>query len=766
MMHPVLALLLAASVAAQPATTKPSTTKPTTPARAVSTPAVNQAAVDLARWEATAKRVTIIRDNWGIPHIYAKTDADVVFGALYAQAEDDFHRIERNYINAMGRLAETLGEKEVYRDLRMKLFIDPVEMKRQYALSPLWLKQLMNGFADGLNYYLHTHPDVKPEVITRFEPWMALSFSEGSIGGDIESVSLPQLQALYGNGATVPTGSGSGASDARELPDPSYDFSVREPSGSNGFAIAPGNTVDKRALLLINPHTSFYFRAELQMVSEEGLNAYGASTWGQFFIYQGFNNRLGWMHTSGGADVIDEYLLTVTKRADGLYYKYGTTARKLREKKITVPYKAADGSMASRVITVYYSHHGPVVRQANGQWVAVQLMNEPLKALTQSYQRTKATTYAAFNKVMDLRTNSSNNTVYADADGNIAYWHGNFAPRRDTRFDFSKPVDGSNPATDWKGLHLVRETIMLFNPSTGWIQNTNNTPFSASGPASPRRERYPAYMGPSPENARGIHAVRVLKERKDFTLDKLIDAAFDPELPAFDEILPPLLRDFDALPMADPRKAALAEPIDSLRGWNRRWGAASVPMSLADYWGNAAMRATGAAARAKGISTMEYLTQGATPDERLGALSRAVATLTTDFGTWKKPWGDINRFQRLTNDLDPPYDDNKPSVPVPFASATWGSLAAYGNTAAKTTKKNYGNRGNSFVAAVEFGPTVKAKAVSAGGQSGDPKSPHFADQIERYANGNFRDVLFYRADVEKNAEATYHPGARSAQGTR
>ena len=709
--------------------------------------------VERARWEATAKRVTIIRDQWGIPHIYGKTDADVVFGAIYSQAEDDFHRVERNYINAMGRLAETLGERELYRDLRMKLFIDPVDMRRQYAASPLWLKKLMNSYADALNYYLFTHPSVKPEVITKFEPWMALSFSEGSIGGDIESVSIPQLQALYGNGASVP-------------PSEDDEFKPVEPSGSNGFAIAPSNTANKRALLLINPHTSFYFRAELQMVSEEGLNAYGASTWGQFFIYQGFNDRLGWMHTSGGADVIDEYVLTVSKKADGYYYKYGATQRKLRAKRITLPYKAADGSMTSKDVTVYYSHHGPVVRQNDGKWVAVKLMNEPLKALTQSYMRTKARTYAAFNKVMDLRTNSSNNTVYADADGNIAYWHGNFAPRRDTKFDWSQPVDGGDPATEWKGLHLVNETITLKNPNTGWIQNTNSTPFTASGPASPRKDNYPSYLAPSPENARGIHAVRVLKDRKDFTVDKLIETAFDPELPAFDEIIPPLVRDFDALSSADPRRVALAEPVDSLRRWTRRWGASSVPMSLADYWGNAFMRSVGRAARAKGISSMEYMVQGATPEERFTSLQQAVETLTRDFGTWKKPWGEINRFQRLTNDLDPPYDDAKPSFAVPFASATWGSLAAYGNTAAKTTKKNYGNRGNSFVASVEFGPRVHARAVTAGGQSGDPASPHFADQIERYASGNFREVLFYRPDVEQHAEETYHPGARAARGAK
>ena len=749
-MHVLLTLAAAASFAAAPVTPKAPVTR-----RATTAPAP----ADLARWEATSKRVTIIRDNWGIPHVYAKTDADVVFGAIFAQAEDDFHRVERNYVNAMGRLAETAGEKEIWRDLRMKLFIDPVVLKAQYAASPLWLKKLMNSYADALNYYLYTHPAVKPEVITHFEPWMALSFSEGSIGGDIESVSLPQLEALYGKGAALPTaGAGETRNDADE------DFSVPEPGGSNGMAIAPTNTSVGHSLLLINPHTSFYFREELEMVSEEGLHAYGASTWGQFFIYQGFNTKLGWMHTSGGADVIDEYLETVTKKPDGFYYKYGAAQRKMIPRTIALPYKTADGKMATRSITVYYSHHGPIVRAADGKWIAVKLMNEPLKALTQSYMRTKATDYASFNKVMDLRTNSSNNTVYADADGNIAYWHGNFAPRRNTKFDWSKPVDGSNPATEWQGLHTVGETITLFNPKTGWIQNTNSTPFTASGPDSPRKDKYPSYMAPSPENARGIHAVRVLKDRKDFNVDRLIGAAFDPQMPAFDDIIPPLVRDYDALPASDPRKASLAEPIDSLRRWTRTWGVASVPMSLADYWGNAAMRIAGRPARDKGITALEYLTQGATVDERLNALTQAVATLTADFGTWKKPWGEINRFQRLTDDIDLAYDDSKPSFPVMFASATWGSLAAYGLTGPKTTKKNYGNRGNSFVAAIEFGPTIKAKAITAGGVSGDPSSPHFNDQIERYSTGNFRDVLFYRADVEKHAEKTYNPGASAPQG--
>src|SRR5215510_7697752 len=169
----------------------------------VSTSFGSQAAQDkdLAAWERQAQNVTIVRDTWGIPHVSGKTDADAVFGVMYAQAEDDFNRVETNFLNGMGRLAEAEGEAGVYRDLRMKLFIDPADMKEKYAASPAWLKSLMNAWADGLNYYLYKHPQVKPRVITRFEPWMALSFTEGSIGGDIERINLRDLAALYGGSA-------------------------------------------------------------------------------------------------------------------------------------------------------------------------------------------------------------------------------------------------------------------------------------------------------------------------------------------------------------------------------------------------------------------------------------------------------------------------------------------------------------------------------------------------------------------------------------
>ncbi|WP_348697634.1 penicillin acylase family protein [Duganella fentianensis] len=699
---------------------------------------------------AAAQRVTILRDTWGIPHVYGKTDADAVFGLMYAQAEDDFKRIERNYINAMGRLAEVEGEGELYRDLRMKLFITPEQLKAEYRRSPAWLKQLMVAFADGLNYYLATHPEVKPALITHFEPWMALSFSEGSIGGDIETVDLKQLEALYRDGARLPQPKEATLAAL-------YRPLEREPGGSNGFAIAPRLTRNGYPLLLINPHTSFYFRPEVQVSSEQGLNAYGAVTWGQFFVYQGFNDRLGWMHTSGGGDAIDEYLETVRERNGKFYYRYGQQWRALKPVDIRLPYKSAQG-MASKVVRVYYSHHGPIVRAVDGKWVAVRMMNQPRQALTQSYIRTKARNYREFYRAMELRSNSSNNTVYADVDGNIAYFHGNFIPRRDPRFDWKHPVDGSNPATEWRGLHKVSETIQLFNPRTGWIQNTNNWPYTAAGAASPKASDYPAYMSLQGENARGIHALRVLQDQRDFTLDSLIAAAYDTLLPAFEPLLPQLFAAYDALPEEAAQKAALAPQIAALRGWNLRYALDSVPTSLAIFWAQELSNSYSAAARKLEMPLLDYFEQMLTPVQRLAALEQASAKLSADFGQWQTPWGEINRFQRLSDDLVQQFDDNQPSLPVPFASANWGSLAAYGMTSKSKTRRIYGERGNSFVAVVEFGPQIRARSVLAGGQSGNPASPHFNDQAGMYARGEFKEIWISRKDVEAHLERRYHPG--------
>jgi acyl-homoserine-lactone acylase len=713
-------------------------------------PALAAEPAEQKRWSARAAAVTITRDDFGIPHIKGKTDADAVFGMIYAQAEDDFNRVETNFINAQGRLAEAEGETAIWRDLRMKLFIDPAELQADYKRAPGWLKTLCVAWADALNHYLATHPAVKPRVITHFEPWMALSFSEGSIGGDIESINLGRLEAFY-TGQPVKL-------SAAEL-----GGVLEEPAGSNGFALAPHRSTSGDALLLINPHTSFYFRSEAKVESGQGLDAYGASTWGQFFVYQGFNRHTGWMHTSSGVDNIDEFALTVEQRGGQWHYLHGTTWRPFKEKTIRVPYKAADGSMKERSFTTWRSHHGPVIRSERGKWIAIALMHRPVAALEQSFLRTKTKDLASYLKVAQRRANSSNATLFASSKGEIAYLHPQFVPVRRPDLDWSKPVDGSDPSTDWQGEHSLEQLPSVLNPKSGFAFNVNNWPWTAAGPDSPKQAAYPAYMDKAGENPRGPTALRLLAGTNRFDLDGLIGAAYDPYLSAFATLVPRLVAAWDRLPAGDARKERLATAITTLRTWDFNTGADSSAMTLAAFWGDAMVTVQGPLARAAERPLMDWLALEPTDHEQLEALDKAVARLNADFGKTLVPWGEVNRFQRLTGNISQRYDDRQPSVAIPFASGAWGSLASYGSRPRPDplgdTKRWYGDYGNSFVAVVRFGKDgPEARAVHAGGINSNPSSPHFNDQAVRYATHDFRPVYFTDAQLQGHVEKTYRPG--------
>ncbi len=711
--------------------------------------AANSTTSELQRLEARAQNVTLIRDDFGVPHIYAKTDADVVFGLLYAQSEDDFNRVEQNYIWATGRLAEVEGEKALYSDLRARLYMTVEEAQAAYAAAPAWLKALCDAFADGINYYLATHPQVKPRLLTHFEPWMPMFFSEGSIGGDIEAISLEGIKAFYGTSLPIEPPKQAMAEPA----------GFREPAGSNGFAISGKLTESGNTMLLINPHTSFFFRGEVHVVSEEGLNAYGAVTWGQFFVYQGFNENTGWMHTSTYVDFMDEYVEDVFEENGRLLYRYGDEVKPVQTSEVTLKYKDRDG-ISERTFPMYHTQHGPVTHMLGGRWVVTRINWDPVNALRQSFTRTKLSNYNEFREMMKIRTNSSNNTVFADSTGNIAYFHGNFVPKRDPQFDFSKPVDGSNPATDWQGVHTLDETITVLNPANGWIQNCNSTPFTSAAEFSPKREDYPAYMAPDPENFRSLHAVRVLTGVKDLTLEKLLDIAYDPYLPGFEKLIPGLVEAYDRSGIDRPEIAA---PIAVLRDWDFRVAVDSVAMTLAHFYGVAYSDKAAGMADAydmEKIDLINYLGTGTTDEERLQVFADTVAMLTADFGQWNTPWGEVNRYQRINGDIEQPFDDDAPSLPVGMASGNWGALASFGAKQYPGTRRIYGTSGNSFVALVEFGDRVRAISMLAGGQSGDPGSPHFNDQAQRYVDREFKEVAYYREDVERRAEQTYHPGTR------
>lgn len=704
---------------------------------------------EVFKWQQQAKNVSIIRDNWGIAHVYGKTDADAVFGLLYAQCEDDFKRVEMNYIEKLGRKAEVFGEVELYNDLYLRLVIDSADAVADYNKAPLWLRKLLNAYADGINFYLYKHPEVKPLLLTRFKPWYPLLWTDGSIGaistGDITAEDVRNFYT--GNNSPV------------AVTEKKFEEIT---TGSNGFAIAPFKTENGNAILYINPHVTFYFRPEIHMVSGEGLNTYGAVTWGQFFIYQGFNQYCGWMHTSSNVDVADMYTEKISKGIDGLTYSYNNETRKVKEKKITIRYKK-DNILQSKTITAYFTHHGPVMAKRNGEYISVRSSNRTMNGLIQSWQRTKAKGLEDYKKVMALNANTSNNTVFADNKGNIAYWHGNFVPKRDPKFNWGKVVDGTTAATEWKGLHTVDEIVHVYNPATGWIQNCNSTPYTVSGSSSPLKVNYPSYMAPDGENFRGINAARVLSRESKFTIDKTIAAGYDRYLSAFEILIPSLINAFEKnVQHGDSLYSLLKEPVNTLKNWDYYSSEYSVATTLAVEWAqllNASIRKIYIEeGEDDQVSTTKRFAATATPEQLLTPLLTVINNLQKKYGSWQVEWGTINRFQRISGDIRQKYDDTKESYPVPFASALWGMLPSYNSSYFPGTVKRYGVSGNSFVCAVEFGKKIKAKSLLAGGNSGNPDSPHFKDQLEMYTKGQFKEVLFYKEDVLKHAERTYHPG--------
>jgi acyl-homoserine lactone acylase PvdQ len=713
---------------------------------------------EITKWKEQANKVTIIRDNWGIPHVYGKSDADAVFGLLYAQCEDDFKRVEMNYVEKLGRMSEVKGESELYNDLLIRMIIDSSEAKKDFASAPVWLKKLMNAYADGINYYLFTHPQTKPALLKRFEPWYPLLWTDGSIGAiDIADITVSDLKNFYSNDPGIAIA---------KVDKQDYD---PLPGGSNGFAIAPSKTVSGNAILYINPHTTYYFRPEVAIQSDEGLHAYGAVTWGQFFVYQGFNEHLGWMHTSSYSDVADSYIEKIKKVNGIIQYEYDGKLIPVKEKQISIQY-LNNGSIISKSFKTYYTHHGPVMAKKNGNWISVKANNRDIKGLIQSWQRTKANNYEAYKKSQELLANTSNNTVYADDKGNIAYWHGNFMPKRDAKYNWSKPVDGTTKATEWKGLHTVEELIQVKNPGTGWIQNCNSSPFTVSGISSPKKADFPKYMAPNGDNFRGINAVQLLKNNTAFTLDKIIATAYNKHLPAFDVLVPALIKAYNAN-KSNPSYAALAEPMQLISKWDHNVSETSIATTLSIEWAQKLwpiiLKGMDEDDESDQVDKTIHFANTADAKILIAPLIIVISELEKKFGTWKQPWGEVNRFQRLTGNITELFDDSKPSLPAGLAASTWGCLPSFTSKSFNGTNRRYGYNGNSFICAVEFGKKVTAKSLLAGGESGDPGSKHFTDQAEMYTKGQFKEVLFYKEDVLKHVEKKYHPGdSPTAQGLK
>jgi acyl-homoserine lactone acylase PvdQ len=671
----------------------------------------------------TPEQVTIHRDRFGVPHVIGRTDAATAFGFGYAQAEDNFPRIEDNFIRALGRLAEVEGEAAFGQDRLNRALEIPRLARAEYRRLDAPMKALIDGFASGINYYLETHPETRPRLLTRVEPWYPLAFIRYN---------------YYQNGFV----GAAGIRRSELIVAVNDDAELARHTGSNGWVVNPSRSASGHALLFINPHLPFFgpgqvYEGHLMTDAPDGWNFTGYTRFGFPFPYVGHNESVGWVSTDNAADVADSYLETFDDPTRPLAYRYGNGYRMATEWTDTIKVRSGD-RVVPRVVSLRKTHHGPIIASRDGKPLAIRMAKlEADGWLREWYQMTRARNLREFKAAMRPLNMLFGNAMYADRDGNTFYIY-NGVPRRDPQFDWAAPVDGSDPRTEWRGFHRFEELPQLTNPPSGWMQNCNGTPFLLTDRGNPEPSAFPRYMVTEPDTRRAQASRKILSGREQWTFEDWTKAAFDTYLISTDSLLPMLFAELDA---ADaPARTRLGEAGDRLRRWDRRSAIGSTQTALYVEW-------------------RSYL------EDRhrlppMVALDSAIASLTRRFGDWRTAtWGEISRLQRWPDPGGAP-DDSRPSVPLPGVSGDDGAIFTFYAFGPPGTNRRYGVAGGTYISVVEFGPRVTARTVHVFGSSGDPKSPHYFDQAPLYARGEFKPGWFTKAEIEANQERAYRPGER------
>ncbi len=690
-----------------------------------------------------AESVTIIRDEWGVPHIEGPTDASVAFGFGYAQAEDYFWQIEDTYAAALGRYAELWGDEGVNSDLLTLSFEIPKNSQADYQNIEAPLRAIAEGYTAGLNHYLAKNPQVKPRLITHFEPWYMLAYERNVL-----------LEFMFGK-SHAPRGKVREAIEG-----------LQAAIGSNTWAIGPSRTKDHHAMLFANPHQPWFGYGQFyegHVKSGEGLNFSGACFFGGPLPTIGHNEGLGWSHTVNDPDVADVWIETFDDPKNSRHYKYGDGYREATEWPVTIKVRNKDGGFDEKKYTLRKTHHGPIVgNSGENKYLAVQIarLTEGSR-LRQALRMTKAKNFDQWRDAMAELNLQMFNTCYADRDGNIFYVYNAAVPKRDPSFDWTKPVDGSNPKTDWQGIHSFDELPQILNPRTAYLQNCNSTPFLTTDDDNPAVGDFPAYMVEDryDDKRRAKVSRMLLRQMHDITFDDWKKAAFDTTLYWPLTNLPVLVRNLEELEKTNPSLAAKCKPyMDHLCDWDCCSAIDSTQTTLCYMWYEEMY------GRGYPVETLkpEFVAE---PDKRFEALATAAGKLQAFYGNWQVPWGDVSRIQRHANYADLakiPFSDSQPSLPC---AGVPGPLGVVFNTyyapPSAQHKNQYGVVGHSFVGAYEFGDKVKAATLLQFGESSNPKSPHFMDQAELYSKRQFKPAWFHWDDVLAHAKQTYHPGAES-----
>lgn len=703
--------------------------------------AVSSAALaDISPADQLAQSVTIYRDKFGVPHVDGPTDASVIFGFAYAQAEDYFWQVEDTYIQSIGRYAEVMGESGLQSDMINRLYEIPSSSQNDFPSLDPKVQEICKAFTAGLNYYLHRNPEVKPRLITRFEPWHVIAYERHMM-----------LQRLLGR---------SHAPRSRLKP---WLEEQEASTGSNAWAIGPSRTKEKTAMLFINPHQPFFYAGQFtegHIRSGEGWNFSGSTFPGGPFPTMGHNEYLGWAHTVNEPDVADVYRVTFDDPNNRLNYKYGDGHKTAAEWTDTIGVKTGN-EVKKHTYTFRKTHFGPVIAKENdNQYLAVKIANwHEGSRIVQSLGMTRARNFDEWYAAMSQLKLQMFNTVYADVDGNIFYLYNGAVPRRDPKYDWERPVDGADTNTEWKGIHPIQELPQVLNPPSGYVQNCNSTPFTTTDDGNPFAKDFPPYMVEEKydDKRRAVVSRYLLRQAEKFTFKDWQRLAFDTTMYWPMTEVPKYARVLEDVRASDPALAAKVQPlIEHLRDWDFQNSVDCTQSTLAMQWYEQLY--------GRGYPVEDLKPEfKQSPAARLSALVTAAEKLESMFGSWKVPYGDIHRMQRHINVPDgtpPPFSDDLPSIPcVGIPGPPGVAYTVYFTESTPERKLRYATTGGSFMGVYEFKKgKIKAGTLLQFGQSADPNSPHHFDQAKLYSKQQFKPAWFYWDEVVKNTEKKYHPG--------
>lgn len=687
-----------------------------------------------------AKQVVIHRDEWGVPHIRGESDAAVVFGSAWAQSEDHFWQLEDTYIKALGRYAELVGDSGVSSDLDVALFDIVGSSQRDFTSLPLEIKTLARAFADGYNFFLERNPDVTPRLITRMEPWHVLAFERYMI--------LPRLL-------------GAAHAPSREMTP--LEAEELASLGSNQWAIGPDRTRNGTAMLFINPHQPWYgsgMFTEMHVKSDTGWDFSGAMYPGAPFPTAGFNNHLGWAYTVNEADISDVYRLTFDHPNDPDLYRYDDGWRRADSWEIEL---AVKGETEPRRYQLRKTHHGPIAKQEDEtHFLAIKVPRlYDGSRMVQSLAQSRATNFDEWYEAASSLQLQTFNTMYADADGNIFYLYNGTVAKRKLGVDWTKPVDGSDPELEWGDFHPIEELPQVLNPASGFMQNTNSTPFTTTDDGNPSMLDFPAYMveDATDDKRRAKMSRWLLRRAKDVTFEKWQEMAFDTTLYWPMTELTRYQRRFQSLQQTHPELALEVRPyLEHLLDWDYRSTLKSTQTTLAVAWYEELY------GRGYPVETLKDEFVANIP-ARFRALVGAARTLEERYGSWQVSYGDIHRLQRHApygSSRSVPFNDREPSLGVAGVRGPLGvAFTIYHTppTGDPNRQLEYATTGSSYKAVYEFHPDgVKAASYLHYGQSHNPESSHFFDQALLLSERRFKPAWFHWDDVIANTQRAYSPG--------